>query len=69
MLAGGGVDAAVSENEALDGAAFDEVGLDDLGNIRRSDAAVPDGFRIDDDAGPVLALVEAAGLVDADRIF
>ena len=61
-----GVEAFVGEAEALDGAAGDKVLVDDFGGVFRADVAVPDGFRVDDDGGTVFALVEAAGLVDAD---
>ena len=60
-----GVDALIGEAQALDGAAADEVFAHDLLGILWLDVAVPDGLGIDDDSGAVLALVEAAGLVDA----
>jgi hypothetical protein len=65
MGAGFGVDAGVGDAETLDGTAVDEVLLNDLGCVLGLYAAVPDGFRVDDDGGAVLALVEAEGLVDA----
>jgi hypothetical protein len=52
-----GVDAAVGKAEALDGTAMEEVVLHDLFGIVRVDETVPDGFGIDDEDGPVLALV------------
>jgi hypothetical protein len=64
--AGFGVQAGVSDAEALDGAAGDEVLGDDFIGVFGFDAAVPDGIGVDDDGGPVLALVKAARLVDAD---
>jgi hypothetical protein len=60
-----GVDALVGEAQALDGTAADEMLAHDLLGILGLDVAVPDGLGIDDDGGAVLALVEAAGLVDA----
>ena len=65
MRAGFGVDAFLWEAETLDGAAANEVFFDDDGSVFRLDAAVPHGFRVDDDCGTVFALVEAARLVDA----
>jgi hypothetical protein len=66
MGAGLGVDAFVGEAEALDGTAGDEVLVDDFGGVFQADVAVPDGLRIDDNGMAMLALIEAAGLVDAD---
>jgi hypothetical protein len=65
--AGFGVDALVCEAEPLDWTAVDEVFLDDLLGILRLYVAIPDGLRVDDDGWAMLALVEAAGLVDANR--
>ena len=64
--AGFGVKAGVSDAESLDGAAGDEVLGDNFIGIFGFDAAIPDGIGVDNDGGAVLALVEAAGLVDAD---
>ena len=64
-----GVDAGVGKAEALDGATVDEVLLNDLFGVAGFGEAVPDGFGIDDEDGAVLALVEAAGFVDADAVF
>lgn len=66
MRAGLGVEAFFGQAEALDRAAADEVLIDDFGGVFGADVTVPDGLRVDDDGGAVLALVEAAGLVDAD---
>jgi hypothetical protein len=66
MGAGPGVEAFVGKAKALDGAAGDEVLVDDFGGVFQADVAVPDSLRVDDDSRPVFALVEAAGLVDAD---
>ena len=60
------VEAGVGDAEALDGAAGDEVLGDDLFGVFGFYRAVPDGLRVDDDSGAVLALIETAGLVDAD---
>jgi hypothetical protein len=64
-----GVDAGGGQAEALDGVAVDEVLLDDFFGVAGVDEAVPDGFGVDDEDGAVLALVEAAGFVDADFAF
>lgn len=66
MGAGFGVEAGVSDAEALDGAAGDEVLGDDFIGVFGFDSAIPDGIGVDDDGGAVLALVKAARLVDAD---
>jgi hypothetical protein len=63
--AGLGVDAGVGNAESLDRTAIDQMLFDDLGRIFRLDEAVPDRFWIDNDRGPVLALIEAERLVDA----
>ena len=64
-----GVDAGVGKAEAIDGTAVEEVLVDDLLGVVRVGEAVPDGFGIDDEDGAVLALIEAAGLVDADAVL
>jgi hypothetical protein len=66
MGAGLGVEAFVGEAEALDWSAADEVLIDDFGGVFGADVAVPHGLRVDDDGGAMLALVEAACLVDTD---
>ena len=43
--------------------------LDDLGDIFRLHLSVPHGFRIDDDRGAVLTLVETSGFVGAKGAF
>jgi hypothetical protein len=67
MRAGLGVDAGVGQSEPLDGAAGNQMLANDFGGVFGLNVAVPDGFRIDHDGGTMLALVEAAGLVDAYR--
>jgi hypothetical protein len=64
-----GVDAGEREAEAFYGLAADEVLLDDLFGVAGVGEAVPDGLGVDDHNGGVLALVEAAGLVDADLML
>jgi hypothetical protein len=64
-----GVDAGFGKAQALDGAALDEVLMDDLVDVAGVDVAVPDGLGVDDDDGTVLTLVEAAGLIGADLVL
>jgi len=59
------VETLVSNAQALYGASADEMLFDDGCRVFGAHIAVPDGFGIDHDHGAVLALVEAAGLVDA----
>jgi len=64
-----GIDAGAGKAEAFDRAAVEEVLLDDLFGVAGFGETVPDGVGIDDEDGPVLALVEAAGLVDANAVL
>src|SRR5919198_4590863 len=56
-------------DEPLHRPAPDDVGLEDLLEIRLLDTAVPDVVRVDDNHGAVAALGEAAGLVHAQVGF
>jgi hypothetical protein len=53
--------------EPFDRAIPYDVGFNDFPNIGECDVAVPYGVWINDDGGAMLALVEAAGLVGANR--
>lgn len=64
-----GIDAGLCEAEALDGFSAYEVLLHNLFGIAGMDEAVPDGLGVDHDHRGVLALVKAAGLVDADAVL
>jgi len=64
-----GVDAGVGKAKAFDGTAVDEVLLHDLFGVAGFGETVPDGFGINDEDGAVLALVEAAGFIDADAVL
>jgi hypothetical protein len=64
--AGLGIDAGISDAEALDGPPVHQVLLNNFGRVFRLDPAVPHGLRVDHDGGTVLALVKAQGLVHAD---
>jgi len=66
MRTGGGVQAIVGNDEALDGASGDKVLTDDFRHVFDGDTAVPDSFWVDDDGRAVLALVETSSLVGAD---
>ena len=57
MRAGLGIDAFLGKAEARDRAAGDEMLADDFGCVGGLDMSVPNGFRVDDDGWPVLALV------------
>jgi hypothetical protein len=67
VRADGCVEAVVCDSQPLDRLSRDKVLADDLGHIADGDSAVPDRFRIHDDRGSVLALIEASGLIYADR--
>jgi hypothetical protein len=55
-----GVDAGVGKAEAFYGATVHEVLLNDLFGVAGLSEAVPDGVRINDQDGAMLALVKAA---------
>jgi hypothetical protein len=59
------VEALFGDAETVYRAASDEVIPNNGFGVLGADIAVPDGLRVDDDHGAVLALVEATGLVDA----
>jgi hypothetical protein len=61
-----GVDALVSESQALDRLSPNEVFADDLFGVFGLDVAVPHCLRVDDHDRAMFTLIEAAGFVDAD---
>jgi hypothetical protein len=63
------VEAFVGQTKAFDWLAADDVRIDDFVDVGFGDEAIPDGLRIDDKVGTVLALVEASGLIGADAAF
>jgi hypothetical protein len=65
--AAGGVDATLGQAETLDWPASHKVLADNFVHIRGLDRAVPDSVGVDDDGWAMLALVEAASLVGANR--
>ena len=61
------VDAVLGNQKSLHDLAAPEVSLNDFVHIRQLDTSVPDGVRIDDDAGAVFALVQAATAIGPHR--
>ena len=59
------IDAGVGQSKAFDGFIAQEMRLDDLVHVVELDETVPDLLGIDDHGDAVLALIEAAGLIDA----
>ena len=66
MFAGSGIDAPVGQTQSLHRTAPHQMGGNNFVHIGFSDVPVPDSFRIDDHGWSMFALVEAAGLIDAD---
>jgi hypothetical protein len=60
-----GIDALFGQAQPFHRPAAHQVLLDNLGGVLRRDAAVPDSLGVHDYRGSVLALVKAAGLVNA----
>jgi hypothetical protein len=58
-----GVEAGVRQAEALDRFPTEDVRLNDFLDIRLGDGSVPNGVRVNHKVRPVLALIEAAGLI------
>jgi hypothetical protein len=59
------VQALVGNAQPFDRPAANQVLCDDLGRVFGPHAAIPDGLRVDHHRGPMLALVQAAGFVNA----
>src|SRR5438552_18972660 len=55
--------------EPLHNLPSDDVLLHDLGHVRLGAGPVPDAFRVYDDAGPVLAVIQTTGLVRPNDPF
>lgn len=66
MFTGCRVEAAVRQNKSLYGTTSDQMGGNDLIDIRFRDIAIPDSLRIYDHGWPMFALVQTAGLIDAN---
>jgi hypothetical protein len=60
-----GVNALIGEAQPLDWAAAHQVLFDNRGRILGHDRPVPHRFRIHHHGGPVFALIQAQGFVDA----
>jgi hypothetical protein len=63
------IDALLCQPQSLDGLSLDNVGLDDLLDILRPHAPVPNCFRVDDDRRAMLALVETPGFIRPNSGF
>jgi hypothetical protein len=61
-----GVDAFFSQAEPLHWLASEKVFLNNRRRILRLDMAIPNGFWINDDCGPMFTLVKTARLVDSN---
>lgn len=68
MRAAFGVEAFAGDAQPFHGMAAHQVLLHNLGGIFGAHASVPDSVGIHDDGRAMLALVEAAGLVNANPI-
>jgi hypothetical protein len=66
MLAACGIQAFFGQAQALDRPSAYDVRLNDLFDVGFTNPAIPDGIGIDHHVRPVLALVEAAGLIGTD---
>lgn len=62
------IDALIRQPQPFHRAAVDQVLFDDLRGIFRLHVPVPDRLRIHDHRRAMFALIEAAGLVDANRV-
>ena len=69
MLARSRIQATVGKPQPLDRFPANNVRFDDLVNVGFGDIAVPDGFWINHNIRPVLALIEAARLVGPYSAF
>jgi len=63
------IDAGLRQAKPPDGPPVYEVFLHDFFRVLRFYKPIPDGLRIHDDHGPVLALVQAGGLVHAHAVL
>jgi len=63
------IEAGIGEPQTFHGTAMDEVLAHNFIDIFEPHKTIPDSLGIDDDGRPMLALVEAAGLVGADQML
>lgn len=68
MRTGWRIEAVLSQSQAFDGPACDQMLADDFWHIFGFDEAIPDRTGINDDRRPMLTLVEASGLVHSDAL-
>ena len=66
MLARSSVEAGLRQAKTLDRFPADDMRLDNFIHVGFRDISVPDGLRIDHNVRPMLALIEASGLVGTD---
>jgi hypothetical protein len=63
------IDAALGQQQSFDRMPSHQMGGHNFIDIGFCDVPVPNSFRIYDHGWPVFALVQAAGLVDADALL
>ena len=63
------VDTAIGEAKVLDGTIAHDMGLDDLGYVRKLYVSIPDALWIYHYGWAMFALVQAARLIGADGVF
>jgi hypothetical protein len=68
MRTGFRIDALVREAKPFHWTPADQVLLHNFGRICRLHVPIPNRLRVNDDCGPMLALIEAARLVDPHNI-
>jgi hypothetical protein len=64
-----GIQTGIWQSQALYWFSSNNVRFDNFVHVGGGYAPVPDGFRIDDQVGTVLALIEATGLVGSHSFF
>ena len=63
------IEAFLCQPQPLDGLSLDHVGFDNLRDVLRLYAAIPNRFRVDDDRRAMFALVETPGFIRPDSDF
>lgn len=66
MFTDRGIQAPVFQAESFHRTSSHDVGFNDLVDITQRDSSIPDGFGIDHNVGPMLALIEAACVIGAN---
>jgi hypothetical protein len=67
MFAGFRVDASIGQHQSLYGATCNQVRSNNLSHICRANVPIPDRFGIDHNGRPMFTLIQAPGLINADR--